>query len=155
MNLQSDFNFITRLKLTQVVSQLFSVLMLEEQGCHSALSTTLCARTSATGNLATARSASRNILLTYLMTIYNSDSVANLKGRNINASKSQRRQGANQTIRLLTTQRDSLNISLIGIHIARALGAIRHYTKQIVIQTKVQGAISASSFRAAQPSIST
>jgi hypothetical protein len=89
--------------------------------------------------MTTARSASGDILLTYFMTIYDSDSVTNLKGRNINTSKSQRRQRANQTIRLLTTQRDSLNISLIGVHIARTLGAIGHYTKQIVIQTEVQG----------------
>ena len=117
MQLTGNFNIVAGLELIQVILQLLGILMLVESRCDRALSTTLGALTSSTGRSARMIRA-RNVLTANLMTVQNSNLVADLQLIQICTSVVQRCHRHKQTIGLLATQLNCSHISLGGIHIA-------------------------------------
>ena len=120
VHLQSNFNLVSGLKGIHIVSQLLSISMLSKQRSDR----NLLLASSITLRYTRSLFIYRNILLTNLMTIYNSNSISHFKSRDIYTSKCQRLERHNKTIRLLTTKLNCSYVSLIRVHITTDIVAI-------------------------------
>jgi hypothetical protein len=147
MHLQCDFDFVTRLECGEVVCQLLGVrVLLEERGSRNLVLTSSIAAglMRAIGGIGT-----RDILATNLVSIHYA--FDDITGTKLNGSIAMSeaivkcRNRKEQTIRLLTAEANSTNISLVGLEVASdVVAGVVLLADEVVLFRELYGQLSIS-----------